>query len=133
MSTNSDYFNLLNWKLTLPVDSDGGITGTAKEITSLLGYESQYFYDAPDGAMVFKAFAEGATTSGSSYARSELREMNGTAKAAWSLSQGGTMSATLKIDHMPVYDDGSPGRVVIGQIHGGSDELVRLYYQGGKL
>src|SRR5690242_13191892 len=101
MAYNSDNFDLSNWKITLPVSSSGSNSGTATEITSLSHYESIYFYDAPDKAMVFKAHVDGATTSGSKYARSELREMNGSDRAAWTLKQGGVMSATLKIDHMP--------------------------------
>lgn len=132
MGYNSDHFNLSNWKITLPVDSKGSISGTAIEVQNLINYEnSNYFWDAPDGAMVFRAMADGATTSGSKYARSELREMNGDDRAAWKLSQGGTMSATLKIDELPTRTDGSGGRMVVGQIHGKDHELIRLYYENG--
>ena len=133
MSTNSvpsTLFDLSNWKLTLPVDATGGIAGTAVEVKKLLGYENaSYFFDRADGAMVFRAMADGATTSGSKYARSELREMNGSDRAAWSLSEGGTMTATLSVDAVPTRSDGSAGRVVVGQIHGQDDELVRLYWE----
>jgi hypothetical protein len=128
----STFFDLSNWKLTLPVDAKGGIEGTAVEVKKLLGYENAAsFFDAADGAMVFRASAEGATTSGSKYARSELREMNGTQRAAWSLAEGGTMTATLKVDAVPTRADGSGGRVVVGQIHGQDHELVRLYWEKG--
>jgi Alginate lyase len=134
MTTPSDNFLLENWKITLPVDSKNGHSGTAKEVKNLIGYEdSRFFYDASDGAMVFKADVDGATTSGSKYARTELREMDGTAKAAWDLAEGGTLSATLKVDETPIKDGGDPGRVVVGQIHGQNDELVRLYYEDGKV
>lgn len=133
MPFNSDYFNFSNWKLTLPVDSSGTTKGTAVDILKLTGYEnSNFFYDAPDGAMVLRANYDGATTSGSKYARTELREMNGSSRAEWNLSTGGTMSATLKIDELPKYKDDTPGRFVIGQIHGADNELVRLYYDNGK-
>lgn len=132
MAYNSDRFNLNNWKITLPVDSSGNKSGTAVEVQKLIGYEnSNYFWDGADGAMVFRAMADGATTSGSKYARSELREMNGDDRAAWKLSQGGTMSATLKIDELPSRSDGSGGRMVVGQIHGKDHELIRLYYENG--
>lgn len=133
MAYNSDNFDLSNWKITLPVDSKGGTSGVAVEVKNLIGYEdSKYFYDAPDGAMVFSAMADGATTSGSKYARSELREMNGSDRAAWKLSEGGTMTATLEVDKVP-QKDGGPGKIVIGQIHGQDEELVRLYYENGKV
>jgi Ca2+-binding RTX toxin-like protein len=125
---NSDHFDLTRWHLTIPVDRYGGITGTALTITNLTGYESEYFYDAPDGAMVFDAAVDGATTTGSNYARSELREVNGSALAAWSLATGGTMTATLKIDSVPTLFKGTPGKEVIGQIHGQNNELCRLYW-----
>ena len=37
MTFNSDNFNLKNWNITLPVDSSGGISGTAAEVTQLIG------------------------------------------------------------------------------------------------
>ena len=134
MTTPSDNFNLSDWKITLPIDSKDRTSGTAKEVKNLIGYEdSRFFFDAKDGAMVFKAGVDGATTSGSKYARTELREMDGSDKAAWKLSEGGTLTATLKVDETPFKDGGAPGRVVVGQIHGQDDELVRLYYESGKV
>ncbi|MEE1657360.1 polysaccharide lyase family 7 protein [Microvirga sp. CF3062] len=122
-----------NWKITLPVDANGGLSGNAMEVKNLSTYQnSKYFYTAADGAMTFVAPVDGATTSGSSYARSELREMNGTANAAWDLKTGGFMSATLEVDAAP-NRDGMGGRIIVGQIHGQDDELVRLYWENGKL
>ncbi|MBM1173036.1 polysaccharide lyase family 7 protein [Microvirga arabica] len=130
----SGNFSLSDWKITLPIDSFGTISGTATEIKSLSGYQhSSYFYTASDGAMVFYAPVDGATTSGSKYARSELREMKGVAKAAWSLNEGGLLNATLEVDQAPIRFDGSAGRVVVGQIHGQNDELVRLYWENGSV
>lgn len=132
MAFNSDFFQLSNWKLTLPTDASGGTGGIAKEIKNLIGYEGKgSFYDAADGAMVFRADTDGATTVGTTYARSELREMNGKKEANWTLSEGGRMSATLKVDSVPTLDDGSLGRICIGQIHGEDQELVRLYWENG--
>jgi hypothetical protein len=126
-------FDLSNWKITLPVDANGGLSGNAMEVKNLSTYQnSKYFYTAADGAMTFVASVDGATTSGSSYARSELREMNGTANAAWNLKTGGFMSATLEVDAAPIRD-GMGGRIIVGQIHGQDDELVRLYWENGKL
>jgi hypothetical protein len=58
--------------------------------------------------------------------------MNGTANAAWDLKTGGFMSATLEVDAAP-NRDGMGGRIIVGQIHGQDDELVRLYWDNGKL
>lgn len=127
-------FDLSNWKLTLPVDSTGGFLAVAQEVSNLAGYENnKYFYTAGDGAMTFYAPVNGATTSGSSFARSELREMNGTARAEWQLSTGGSMSATLEVDLVPTLTNGSQGKLIVGQIHGQSEELVRLYWDKGTL
>ncbi|WP_279306643.1 polysaccharide lyase family 7 protein [Microvirga solisilvae] len=123
-------FNLANWKITLPIDRYGHFSGTAVEVKNLSGYRnSKYFYTGSDGAMVFTAPVEGATTSGSRFARSELREMKGTERAAWTLKQGGSMTATLEVDKVPTLFNGKGGKIVIGQIHGQSDELVRLYWE----
>jgi hypothetical protein len=65
VARNSEYFDLTRWKLCLPIDEDGGTTGTAFEILDLSGFEhSSYFYTAEDGAMVFRAITDGALTKG---------------------------------------------------------------------
>ena len=130
----SGNFNLTNWKIGLPIDSAKGFSGTSLEVKKLKGYQhSKYFFTSSDGAMTFVAPVEGATTKGSKYARSELREMKGTEKAAWKLSTGGTMSAALEVDHAPTKFSGTPGRLIVGQIHGEDKELVRLYWENGKV
>ncbi|WP_457093835.1 polysaccharide lyase family 7 protein [Microvirga sp. P5_D2] len=130
----SGNFDLTKWKIGLPIDSNGGYSGTATEVKNLIGYEHPtYFYTGPDGAMVFAAPVEGATTSGSNYARSELLEMNGTVRAAWNLQQGGFMAAALEIDQAPIKFSGVAGRIVVGQIHGLDNELVRLYWENNKI
>lgn len=123
-------FNPDAWMLTLPVDSSGLTTGAAGMVKSISSYSSQYFLQTSE-KLVFSATVSGATTVGTKYARSELRELSGGNLAAWTLKQGGTMTATLQVDEVPKLLDGSPGRVVIGQIHGTSEELVRLYWDKG--
>jgi Ca2+-binding RTX toxin-like protein len=130
----AEKIDLSNWKLTLPTDSDGGFSGTAVEIKNLAGYQnSKYFFTGDDGAMVSVAPVEGATTGGSKYARSELREMNGSDRAAWDLAQGGQMVGTLEVDVAPTTHDGDPGRVIFAQIHGQDEELVRFYWEGNQV
>ena len=120
----SNKLHLSSWKLTLPVDSKGSHDGVAVEIkTPLDDYTNvNYFTHDLDGGLTFTAMVDGATTKGTKYARSELREMNGTERAGWHLAEGGTMTATLKIDKAPVRFDGTIGKMVIGQIHGAHDE-----------
>jgi hypothetical protein len=124
--------NLKNWKMHLPIDNNGLKVGNAKQVTNLVGFESPpYFIQNPDGSLIFSAPVDGAkTSSNTKYARSELREMKGTTEAAWTLKTGGTMEVTTRVDLVPTLKDGKPGHVVIGQIHGKNDELVRMYREG---
>ena len=131
---NSDNFDLSDWNIALPIDSSGGTSGVAATISDLTNFTSPYFYANADGSMTFLAPVTGATTQNSYGPRSELRELNpnGTL-AAWNLSQGGTMSATLAVNQLPTLLDGSQGKVIVGQIHGQSHELIRLYDDAGKI
>lgn len=125
-------FDLNSWMLTLPVDKSGFTSGVANIVRSISSYSSSYFSQIADH-LVFTASVSGATTTGSNYARSELRELSGSNRAAWNLKQGGTMTATLQVNEVPKLADGTAGRVVIGQIHGSSEELVRLYWDKGTI
>ncbi|WP_260924688.1 polysaccharide lyase family 7 protein [Novosphingobium sp. 9] len=131
MTTNSDLFHLSKWYITLPIDNAGGTSGTASELKSLAGYQSKWFYSASDGAMTFTASVDGAVSKGTKYARSELRESTGSDRAAWTLKQGGTMTGTLSVDGAPTLKNGQAGKMVVAQIHGASDELIRLYWDNG--
>jgi hypothetical protein len=79
--------DLTDWKLTLPT----GQEGKPEEIVqpALSSFTDEFFRlnEARDG-VVFTATAGGVTTSGSSYPRSELREMNGQELASWSNTTG---------------------------------------------
>ncbi len=66
----SKNFDLSHFKLQIP-DKDGSEISTS---TLNNGYQSQYFYtDKDDGSMTFYCPANGGTTPGTSYPRSELR------------------------------------------------------------
>lgn len=138
-------FDLSHWKLTLPVN--GAEERSAAELVAGFQHRDAFFTDEQTGGMTFKARNHGATTSGSHFARSELREMlapAGSAKAAannWIISTSsdaakraaggvdGTMRATLTVDHVSTTGETAKvGRVVVGQIHGPSTEVIRLYY-----
>jgi len=128
-------FDLSVWKLTLPIDSDGEKSGVAAEVSPIPKnfQEAPYFTTGKDAAMVFQVPADGATTRGSHYPRSELRELTASGdEASWTTSKGGTMSATLAVNQLATATTGT-SRIVIGQIHGPDDELCRLYYDKGVL
>jgi len=130
-------FDLSHWKLTLPVDSSGGTTGTAAEVSVaqlVAGYTNAlYFYTGSDGAMVFWAPVTGATTSGSTFPRSELREMLDPSDTSVNWTGFGThvMDAQCEVTQVP-----STGKVIIGQIHaftGNAYPLIKLEYENGTI
>jgi hypothetical protein len=139
--------DLSNWKVTLPIDK-AGKPGSALEVTKLAGFSLPPYFDVKPDSITFSASTDGSHTSGSHYPRSELREMNGSGQERnWTIDQGGTLSATLRINEVPQLEQigageipaaipqkvPGPGRIVIGQIHGPDDELCRLYYDNGVL
>ena len=123
-------FNLSVWSLQLPIGSPGSPTTIPpSQLQGASGYTNPaYFWtDKNDGSMTFWDPESGVTTPNSSYARTELREMNAGGSAAdWSLSGTHKLSATLRIVSVTK-------NVCVGQIHlgsGGSSTkpLLELYY-----
>lgn len=153
----SENFDLSTWKITLPINSNGGNDGKSAEIDVAElnnGYKnSDYFFTSNDGGMVFRCPVKGATTSGNtSYARTELREMlrgtdksistGGVNKNNWVFGSApqadqsaagavdGRMEATLAINKVTTTGSSSHvGRAIIGQIHANDDEPIRVYYR----
>ncbi|MDN3359406.1 polysaccharide lyase family 7 protein [Actinomadura sp. DC4] len=123
-------FNLSVWSLQLPIGSPGSPTTIPpSQLKGASGYTNPaYFWtDKNDGSMTFWDPEAGVTTPNSSYARTELREMNSNGSAAdWALSGTHKLSATLRIVSVTK-------NVCVGQIHlgsGGSSTkpLLELYY-----
>lgn len=140
-------FDLSRWKITLPDQTEESETDLVN------GFESadEFYTDPTTGAMVFKCRNDGQT-GGSTYPRSELREMlragntsistKGIGLNNWVFSSStianqeasggidGVMTATVAVDHVSTTGESSKiGRVIIGQIHASSDEPCRLYYR----
>ena len=123
--------NLTNWKVTLPIAKPS--TTVAMEVLQpqLASYSiSPYFMvNTAGNAVIFQANAGGATTSGSSYPRSELREManNGTQLASWSTTLG-THSMVIKeaVSHLPIVKP----QVVTAQIHDASGDIIEIIADG---
>ncbi len=132
--TPAAVLNLTNWKLTLPV-GDGG-SDEAREVRQpQLGSFAltPYFAVNPAGnGVVFQADAGGATTSGSSYPRSELREMTGggSANASWSSTSG---THTLVISEAITALPSVKPHVVAGQIHDADDDVAVFRLEGSSL
>lgn len=127
----SQYFDLSHWKLTVPVNDSGGVGGVAAELQSaqLTGYSSPWFRLGQGGrTLAFWAPVNGATTSGSDYPRSELREVldPGNDNVNWTLDDRSVLQAKCMVQQVPE----SSGKVVVGQIHGFQvNPLVKLVYR----
>jgi hypothetical protein len=128
----SDNFDLSGYTLTIPVNKTGGVTGVATIISSAAlagGYTSTFFYTGSDGAMVFYAPSNGASTimdGNPDHSRSELREIfdGGDGSVDWTNNAGGTMTATCRVDRSTIDSD----EVTIGQIHAEDAPFVLLEY-----
>ena len=77
------------WKLTTPIDgTDSGDSADEVKQPALKTLDNKDYFDRrSDGSILFRARVDGATTSGSSFPRSELREMTQDGqynRAAWS-------------------------------------------------
>lgn len=150
----SENFDLWDWYLSVPSDNDdSGTSDDIKEDELNDGYEDDdYFYTGSDGGMVFVCPIDGyKTSSGTSYTRTELREMlrrgdtdigtedpeNNWAFSSISSSDqedfggiDGVLEATVAVNHVTSSgDDDHVGRVIIGQIHAEENEPARLYYR----
>ena len=80
--------------------------------------------------MVFTANAGGVTTSGSSYPRSELREMVGGKKADWSNETGThVLDVRQAVTQVPQVKP----HVVTAQIHDAEDDVVEVRLEGARL
>lgn len=117
-----DLIDLENWFLTLPI----GPAGDPDSIDQpeLLDYRSEWFDLTPDRTgVVFRAPAGGVTTKNSKYPRSELREMNGEEKAAWSNTEG---THTLETRQAITAVPRAKPEVVSAQIHDGGDDVLQI-------
>jgi poly(beta-D-mannuronate) lyase len=142
----SQFFDLSQWKITLPMDANKD--GKVDEVTvkGMQGFSHpDFFYLDAEQNMVFSSPNVAITTANSKNTRSELRHMlrasntkiktkspeNNFSLASHPSAQkfglnGGKMQATLKVDHVSL--SGNPQKlpsysVVIGQIHAGKDKV----------
>lgn len=147
------YIDLKNWKVTLPVGN-----GSPTEIhpPEILDYASNsllqnfMYNDSTDGSLVFYTYPGGATTTNSSYPRTELRELmdGGNGKVNWTFAEGGGMRGTLSVPEVSTDAGGNFLRPIIMQIHGrltdaqknligASDNnappILKIYWNNGKV
>lgn len=134
----ADKFDLSQWNITLPLDSDGDGKVDTVSVTDLQTYSHpDFFYLNQNDEMVFTTPNKAVTTPNSSNSRSELRQMlrgtntdigthspgNNFALQANPAGQifGGRLNATLRVEHVAEragHPDKFPAySVVVGQIH----------------
>ncbi|WP_433279455.1 polysaccharide lyase family 7 protein [Pseudonocardia xinjiangensis] len=125
----ADLLDLSNWYLTLPTGDDGDPDQVHQP--DLATFSGPWFHldDAKDG-VVFAANAGGATTSGSDYPRSELREMTGADKASWSNTSG---THTLTVREAFTKLPPAKPEVVGAQIHDAKNDVVLIRLIGQRL
>ena len=85
---------------------------------------SDYFYVSGD-EVVFKAHVGGATTSGSSYPRSEFRQLVGGDDNYWSMDDYQYLEVRVRATNLPK----TKPEVSMVQIHGPDDEPLRVEYR----
>ncbi|GAA3561377.1 polysaccharide lyase family 7 protein [Nonomuraea rosea] len=129
----ADVLDLANWKVALPVDDPAlaGVQPLETRQPALASYSlPPYFQVAPGcNGVQFRAPVNGVTQ-GSSFPRSELREMNGTAKAAWTSTSGvHTMVIRQAITSLPA----DKTQVMTGQVHNATDEIAAFRLEGRNL
>lgn len=127
-----------DWKITYPVDEDGNDSSNAddcddrnkdaheqRDLTGTISSPySDYFYVSGD-EVVFKAHVGGATTSGSSYPRSEFRQLVGGDDNYWSMDDYQYLEVRVRATNLPE----TKPEVSMVQIHGPDDEPLRVEYR----
>ena len=123
----SELINVQNWYLTLPI----GLTSSPITIEQpkLATFSNAYFQPTIDSeAVSFISTVGGVHTSGSSYSRSELREMNptGLVQASWDIGRG---VHTLTVVHSIQKVAAIKQSVIVAQIHDANQYviIVQLY------
>ena len=132
----AECLDLLNWRLTLPVDTvrrEGTPDEVGQPDLKTFSDGRSFYVDDRGTAVVFRAHCGGDTTKGSSYPRCELREMteNGTKRAAWDTGADAVHAMTMKVAITatpPVKQ-----HVVCAQIHHAEDDLLMIRLEGTKL
>jgi len=124
-----ELLDLRDWYLTLPTgrpeDPD---TVHQPQLTTYIG--THFRLDEAGTGVVFSAPAGGATTKGSRYPRSELREMDGEQKAAWSNRTGRhILTVRQAVTALPPVKP----EVVVAQIHDAQDDVMLVRCEGSRL
>jgi hypothetical protein len=126
----ADVLDLTNWYIGLPVGADEKPTNVEQPALDTYAINPWFVATPNCDAVQFRAAVNGVTTSGSSYPRSELREMSGSDKASWSSTSG---THTMVIDQAITAQPQGRPNVVAGQIHDADDDVTVFRLEGRKL
>lgn len=119
----STILDLLRWKLTTPLGEPGRPTEVRPP--GLLRFADARCFFVRGNAVVFRTWADGATTKGSSFTRSELRELDKDGdEIAWDNSDGTTrmLIGRCAVTLLPEVDP----EAVVAQIHDDIDDVVMI-------
>jgi hypothetical protein len=128
----SDVLDLSDWKVTLPIGGDEDPTEILQPDLDSYSHDPFFTVTEAGDAVQFRSPVNGVTTGGSSYPRSELREMEsgGGDEIEWSSTSGThTMTVEEAFTHLP---EEKP-HLVGAQIHGGDDDVTALRLEGSEL
>jgi hypothetical protein len=124
-----DLIELADWYLTLPTGKPGDPDTIENPQLATFTNDAFKLNDRRDG-VVFSARADGVTTKNSHFPRSELREMTGSEKAAWSNTSG---THTLDVCEAVTKAPAGKPEVVAAQIHDGNDDVMQIRLEGKTL
>lgn len=128
----ADVLDLTGWKVQLPIGDEEDPDEVTQPDLASYAVDPWFVPTSDCDGVQFRSAVNGVTTGGSSYPRSELREMtaDGSDEAAWSADSGThTMVINQAITHLP----NDKPHVVAGQIHGGDDDVSVFRLEGSSL
>lgn len=124
--------DLRSWKIQLPIGEEEDPDEVRQPELETYRVDPWFTVDESCEGVRFRAAVDGVTTGGSNYPRSELREMtaDGRENAAWSSHDG---THTMTIDQTVTRLPNDKPHLVVGQIHGGDDDVSVFRVEGGNL
>jgi hypothetical protein len=112
-----------DWKITLPTGRKNHPTEIKPPALERYSHPDLFHLNAAGDGVVFYTPAKGVTTKGSTYTRTEARELRNGKVASWDTAKGtNTLKVEASIGHLPPGDGG----VVIAQIHDADDDRVMI-------
>jgi hypothetical protein len=128
----ADVLDLTNWKMTLPTGEDEDPTEITQPDLATFSDEPWFQVNEDCTAVIFRSAVDGVTTGGSSYPRSELREMtdDGEEEAEWSTTEG---THTMVVNEAFIALPNDKPHLVGAQVHGGDDDVTVFRLEGSSL